>query len=160
MNALFHAARLPFLLGRLAIVVMVAVGLTGVPSAAAEPAPATVSAGVGLRAMHLAAAKRGAPYQWGAVGPHRFDCSGLTLWVYGRLGKRLPRTAAQQYVATRHIPASSRRPGDLVFFKTRSGFVHHVGIYAGAGRLWHAPGTGDHVRRARISTRAWYGRVR
>ena len=99
-----------------------------------------MSRGVGLRAVHVAAAKRGAPYQWGAVGPHRFDCSGLTMWVYARLGKRLPRTAAQQYAATRHIPASARRPGDLVFFKTRSGFVHHVGIYAGAGQLWHAPG--------------------
>ncbi len=159
MYALPRAARLPFLLCRLAIVAMVAVGLTGVTSAVAEPAHTAVSAGVGLRAVHVAAAKRGAPYRWGAVGPHRFDCSGLTMWVYARLGRRLPRTAAQQYAATRHIAASSRRPGDLVFFKTRSGFVHHVGIYAGAGQLWHAPGTGDHVRRARIRARAWYGRV-
>ena len=110
--------------------------------------------------MHIAAAQRGAPYQWGAAGPYRFDCSGLTMWVYGRLGIRLPRTAAQQYAATRHIRASARRPGDLVFFKTRSGFVHHVGIYAGAGELWHAPRAGDHVRRTRIWSRAWYGRVR
>jgi cell wall-associated NlpC family hydrolase len=160
MNALLRAVRLPFLLGRLAIVAMVAIGLTGVTSAAAEPAHATVSVAVGHRAVQVAAAKRGAPYQWGAVGPHRFDCSGLTRWVYGRLGKRLPRTAAQQYAATRHVPASSRRPGDLVFFKTRSGYVHHVGIYAGAGTLWHAPKAGDRVRRARIWTKAWYGRVR
>ena len=148
MNALLRAAHVPFLLSRLAIVAMVAVGLTGVTTAAAEPAHATVSAGVGLRAVHVAAARRGAPYQWGAVGPYRFDCSGLTMWVYGRLGRRLPLTAAQQYAVTRHVPASARRPGDLVFFKTRSGFVHHVGIYAGAGQLWHAPGSGDHVRRA------------
>jgi cell wall-associated NlpC family hydrolase len=160
MNALLRAAHLPLLLGRLAIVAMVTVGLTGVTSAVAEPAHATVSAGVGLRAVHVAATRRGAPYRWGAVGPHRFDCSGLTMWVFARLGKRIPRTAAQQYAATRHIRSSSRRRGDLVFFKTRSGYVHHVGIYAGAGRLWHVSGTGDHVRRGRIWGRAWYGRVR
>jgi cell wall-associated NlpC family hydrolase len=162
MNASLRPARVSArLLARLALVLLVAAGLLGFTSAAAEPAQALVSAGTGARAVHLAASRRGAPYRLGAVGPHRFDCSGLTLWVYGRLGKRLPRTAAQQYAATRHIAASSRRPGDLVFFLTPSGHVHHVGIYAGAGRIWHAPHTGDHVRRARIWTAAVrYGRVR
>src|SRR3954471_12603282 len=79
MNTLLRAAHLPLLLGRLAIVAMVTVGLTGVTSAVAEPAHATVSAGVGLRAVHVAATRRGAPYRWGAVGPRRFDCSGLTM---------------------------------------------------------------------------------
>jgi len=149
------------LLARLTLVLLVAAGLLGATSVAAEPAQALVSARTGARAVHLAASRGGAPYQWGAVGPHRFDCSGLTLWVYGRLGKRLPRTAAQQYAATRHIPSWARRPGDLVFFKTGSGYVHHVGIYAGAGTIWHAPHAGDHVRRARLWTRTvWYGRVR
>jgi cell wall-associated NlpC family hydrolase len=175
MNALPRAARMsPSLLGRFVIVLMVAVGLIGVTSVTAVPAhasvatgvgvsvtPASVSAGAGARAVRIAATRRGAPYQWGAVGPRRFDCSGLTKWVYARMGKRLPRTAAQQYAATVHIPSWARRPGDLVFFKTGSGYVHHVGIYAGAGTIWHAPHSGDHVRRARLWTRSvWYGRVR
>lgn len=175
MNALLRAARMsPSLLGRFVIVLMVAVGLIGVTSVAAAPARASVATGVGVsparpslsagagnRAVRIAATRRGAPYQWGAVGPRRFDCSGLTMWVYARMGKRLPRTAAQQYAATVHIPSWARRPGDLVFFKTGSGYVHHVGIYAGAGTFWHAPHTGDHVRRARLMTRnVWYGRVR
>jgi cell wall-associated NlpC family hydrolase len=175
MNALLRAARMsPSLLGRFVIVLMVAVGLVGATSVAAAPARASVatrvgvspaspslSAGAGARAVRIAASRRGAPYQWGAVGPRRFDCSGLTMWVYARMGKRLPRTAAQQYAATRHIPSWARRPGDLVFFKTGSGYVHHVGIYAGAGRYWHAPHSGDHVRRSRLITRTvWYGRVR
>jgi cell wall-associated NlpC family hydrolase len=164
----------PPLLGRFVIVLMVAVGLIGATSVAAAPARASVatgvgisparpsvSAGAGVRAVRIAATRRGAPYQWGAVGPRRFDCSGLTMWVYARMGKRLPRTAAQQYAATVHIPSWARRPGDLVFFKTGSGYVHHVGIYAGAGMIWHAPHSGDHVRRARLWTRSvWYGRVR
>ena len=185
MNALLRAARTsPSPLGRFVIVLMVAVGLIGATSVAAAPAQAsvatgvvssrttissrttvssraTVSAGAGVRAVRIAATRRGAPYQWGAVGPRRFDCSGLTMWVYARMGKRLPRTAAQQYAATVHIPSWARRPGDLVFFKTGSGYVHHVGIYAGAGTIWHAPHSGDHVRRARLLTRTvWYGRVR
>ena len=175
MNSLLRAARMsPSLLGRFVIVLMVAVGLIGATSVAAAPARASVatgvgisparpsvSAGAGLRAVRIAATRRGAPYQWGAVGPRRFDCSGLTKWVYARMGKRLPRTAAQQYAATVHIPSWARRPGDLVFFKTGSGYVHHVGIYAGAGMIWHAPHSGDHVRRARLWTRTvWYGRVR
>ena len=181
MNAFLRAARTsPSLLGRFAIVLMVSVGLIGAASVAAAPAQAsvanvagvnharatvsartTVSAGTGARAVRIAATRRGAPYQWGAVGPRRFDCSGLTKWVYARMGKRLPRTAAQQYAATVHIPSWARRPGDLVFFKTGSGYVHHVGIYAGAGTIWHAPHSGDHVRRARLWTRSvWYGRVR
>ncbi len=175
MNASLRPALMsPSLLGRFLIVLMVAVGLIGVTSVAAAPAhasvsagvgasatPASVSARVGVRAVHIAATRRGAPYQWGAVGPRRFDCSGLTKWVYARMGKRLPRTAAQQYAATVHIPSWARRPGDLVFFKTGTGYVHHVGIYAGAGTMWHAPHSGDHVRRARLWTRSvWYGRVR
>jgi cell wall-associated NlpC family hydrolase len=175
MNALLRAARMsPSLLGRFVIVLMVAVGLIGATSVAAAPARASVatgvglnpaqpsvSAGLGVRAVRIAASRRGAPYQWGAVGPRRFDCSGLTMWVYARMGKRLPRSAAQQYAATVHIPSWARRPGDLVFFKTGSGYVHHVGIYAGGGMIWHAPHSGDHVRRARLWTRTvWYGRVR
>ena len=174
MNALLRAARMsPSLLGRFVIVLMVAVGLIGVTSVAAAPAQASVatrvgvssarsslSAGAGARAVRIAATRRGAPYQWGAVGPRRFDCYGLTMWVYARMGKRLPRTAAQQYAATTHISARSRRVGDLVFFKS-GGYVYHVGIYAGAGRIWHAPKPGDHVKLATLWTSAVsYGRVR
>ena len=121
MNASFRAARMSrSLLARLAVVMMVATGLTGLSSLTAEPAHAAVAAATGSRAVSVAATRKGAPYVWGAVGPTRFDCSGLTKWVYGRVGKTLPRTAAQQYAATAHISARSRRVGDLVFFKTRS----------------------------------------
>ena len=41
------------------------------------------------------------------------------------------------------------------------GYVYHVGIYAGAGRIWHAPKPGDHVKLATLWTSAVsYGRVR
>ncbi|AXI85536.1 C40 family peptidase [Actinospica acidiphila] len=127
-----------------------------VPGAAGEAAAATV----GSKALKVAASKKGAPYQWGATGPSRFDCSGLTLYSFKKAGKKLPRTAAQQYNKTRHISKSSRKVGDLVFFHSGS-YVYHVGIYAGKNKIWHAPKTGDVVRLQKIWTNSvWYGRVK
>jgi cell wall-associated NlpC family hydrolase len=147
---------------RLLMVLALVLGLSGgVATTLAPPAQAAgVSASVGVKALRSAAAKRGAPYRWGAVGPSRFDCSGLTLWSYARAGKRIPRTAAQQYAATIHIRKVWLRPGDLVFFFSGR-TIYHVGIYAGAGRIWHSPRTGSVVKLARIwSSAVRYGRVR
>lgn len=122
-------------------------------------APRADAATVAAAALHVAAAQRGAPYQWGGVGPRRFDCSGLTLYAFRAAGRHLPRTAAAQYARSRHITAGARSPGDLVFFHSGHA-VYHVGVYAGGNRIWHAPHTGARVRLERIWTRnVWYGRV-
>ncbi|MDH6228106.1 NlpC/P60 family protein [Streptomyces sp. MJP52] len=127
-----------------------------VPGLAAEAQAATA----GSKALKVAASKKGTPYRYGATGPHAFDCSGLTLYSFRKAGKALPRTAAQQYNRTTRVSTAKRRPGDLVFFHSGSR-VYHVGIYAGSGKLWHAPKSGDVVRLQRIWTRSvWYGRVR
>ncbi|MCW2786548.1 MAG: glycoside hydrolase [Marmoricola sp.] len=112
------------------------------------------------RVMSTVASRRGSPYVYGASGPHRFDCSGLTMWTFRRLGHRLPHSAAAQYGRTRHIRASQRRRGDLVFFHDSSG-IYHVGIYAGHNQIWHAPYPGQRVRKERLWTSAvYYGRIR
>ncbi|GAA2710706.1 MULTISPECIES: C40 family peptidase [Streptomyces] len=122
-------------------------------------APGASAATTGEQALRIAASKAGSPYQWGATGPNRFDCSGLTLYSFKKAGKNLPRTAADQYNRTRHISAGSRTPGDLVFFHSGSN-VYHVGIYAGSNTIWHAPKPGTTVRKERIWTGSvWYGRV-
>ena len=119
-----------------------------------------VSAATGQQALNYARSKSGAPYQYGAAGPLRFDCSGLTQWSYGRAGRTLPRTTAQQYAATIRLPTAQRRAGDLVFFMS-GGTAYHTGIYAGAGTLWHSPRTGSYVKLQAIWTSAVaYGRVR
>ncbi|CAL9585432.1 hypothetical protein SUDANB6_05150 [Streptomyces sp. enrichment culture] len=126
-----------------------------VPGVASEAAAAPAA-----KALQVAASKKGAPYKYGATGPYRFDCSGLTLYSFKKAGKKLPRTAAQQYNKTRHISAKSRRAGDLVFFHSGRN-VYHVGIYAGKGKIWHAPKTGDVVKLQKIwSKSVWYGRVK
>ncbi|MEV0173860.1 C40 family peptidase [Streptomyces sp. NPDC050803] len=125
------------------------------PGFAAEAEAATPA----TKALQVAESKKGSPYKYGATGPRRFDCSGLTLYSYKKAGKSLPRTAAQQYNKTRHITAKNRKAGDLVFFHSGSN-VYHVGIYAGKGKIWHAPKTGDVVRLQKIWTSSvWYGRV-
>jgi cell wall-associated NlpC family hydrolase len=112
------------------------------------------------RVLHVAASKKGTPYRYGATGPHAFDCSGYTRWVFARIGRHLPRTSRGQYHAVRHVRRSHRRRGDLVFFLAY-GRVYHVGIYAGHGRIWHAPYPGQRVHRERLWTRhVRYGRVR
>ncbi|MEG3628084.1 C40 family peptidase [Streptomyces poriticola] len=131
-------------------------GSVVVPGAASEASAAAVA----TRALQVAASKKGSPYQYGATGPYRFDCSGLTLYSFKKAGKRLPRTAAQQYNRTRPVSVRHRKAGDLVFFHSGRS-VYHVGIYAGKGRIWHAPKTGDVVRLQKIWTSSvLYGRVR
>ncbi|GHA99798.1 MULTISPECIES: C40 family peptidase [Streptomyces] len=143
--------------GTASALTLAAVGSSiAIPGAATEASAATLA----TKALKIAASKKGSPYQWGATGPRRFDCSGLTLYSFKKAGKKLPRTAAQQYNKTRHISARSRRAGDLVFFH-RGSYVYHVGIYAGHGKIWHAPRTGAVVRLEKIWTKnVWYGRVR
>ncbi len=108
------------------------------------------SASLGARAVALARRELGVPYVWGGESPAGFDCSGLVAYVYGRLGVSLPRVAADQYRAGRHIARSMLRPGDLVFFHG----LGHVGIYIGGGRFIHAPHTGDVVRISSLT--GWY----
>ncbi|GED88330.1 C40 family peptidase [Streptomyces sp. NPDC088353] len=156
MTALNRVPSLMARAGTASALTLAAVGGSIVVPGVASEASAVTTANTALR---IAASKQGSPYQWGATGPRRFDCSGLTLYSFKRAGKKLPRTAAQQYNNSRHISAGSRRAGDLVFFHSGS-HVYHVGIYAGKGKIWHAPKTGDVVKLQKIWTKSvWYGRV-
>lgn len=117
--------------------------------------PAQAASLYGIKAVAVAASKKGAPYVYGATGPREFDCSGLTLYAFRAAGRALPRTAEAQYESTDHISRTERAPGDLVFFPT-GGTMGHVGIYAGQDKIWHAPRPGTRVRLERI----WTGTVR
>lgn len=158
---------------RLAATGLLTIGLSGGvatvsgPAAQAAPASSTVSSvasvSTGLSTaqrrsvVRIASSKRGTPYRWGATGPNRFDCSGFTKWSFKRVGKNIPRTAHQQYRASKKIRRSQLRPGDLVF--AGGARKYHVGIYAGNGKMWHSPRRGDVVKLSRIYGNA-FGRVR
>ncbi len=108
---------------------------------AAVSAPRLPASPAQLRtAVSVAASKQGLPYRYGAAGPNAFDCSGLVMYVWAQAGKKLPRVAHDQFLASMPISSRSARPGDLVFFGKE--YKHHVGIYAGGWKIWHAPYTG------------------
>jgi cell wall-associated NlpC family hydrolase len=111
-------------------------------------------------AMRTAVAQKGDPYAYGASGPGRFDCSGLTFYSFRRAGfSRIPRTSSAQAHFARHISRGAMQRGDLMFF-TGGGGVYHVGVFAGwdHGRrlVLHAPYSGTRVRTDRVWTDSWF----
>ena len=130
------------------------IALSSPVAAVALATPAEAAASLGQRAVSEAARHERAPYSYGAAGPSRFDCSGLTSYVYGRLGRTLPHSSASQYNASgvRHITRSQLAAGDLVF-TIRDGKIRHVGIYAGGNEMWAATQSGDVVRKQSLSGR-------
>lgn len=106
----------------------------------------------------IAAATRelGKPYSYGDEGPNAFDCSGLMQFVFGELGIKLPRTAAEQQRAARPVSADQAQPGDLVFYGAPA---HHVALYLGGGRMISAPHTGAVVHITDVYGSPTYGRV-
>jgi peptidoglycan DL-endopeptidase CwlO len=128
------------------------------PTQLADLPPVAGGSSKAQRALVLALAQRGKPYVWGAAGPSTFDCSGLTMWAYGKVGINLPHYTGSQWNSGTHISSTSRlQPGDLVFFYAD---LHHMGMYIGNGMMVHAPHTGDVVRVAPLAGRPFAGGVR
>lgn len=102
-------------------------------SAAAPASSSRVNTVVGF-----ALAQVGKPYKWGAAGPGAYDCSGLTMAAYGKVGIRLPHQSGGQASAGRAVSRSQLQRGDLIVY---SG---HVAIALGGGKMVHAanPRTG------------------
>lgn len=116
----------------------------------AAPAPASntgggVSSAVVQKAIAVAAQQVGKPYVMGAVGPDRFDCSGLMIWAYDKAtsgaidlsGTRTTQIMAGSSSAARRnfsaVSDAAKQPGDLIFFQTEGAAAgwSHVGIYVG-----------------------------
>jgi cell wall-associated NlpC family hydrolase len=120
-------------------------------------APAAANAPSGAAIVAVANTLVGTRYQFGGADAAGFDCSGLSLYAYERVGIAIPRTAAAQQRAARAVPAAQLAPGDLVFFHIRARAVDHVGIYSGGGRFIHAPRAGHAVEYADLY-RGFYAR--
>ena len=104
-----------------------------------------------------ARSRLGCPYVWAASGPRAFDCSGLAMWCYGKVGISLPHSSSEQYNSGQHVSRKDLQPGDLVFFGSS---IHHVGIYIGGGDMIEAPYTGARVRIASAFRSDYHGACR
>ena len=92
---------------------------------------------------------KGMPYKFGAEGNGAIDCSAFTQKMMKAGGVNVPRTANEQYLATKNnlvctdFDPSKMQPGDMIFFKnttskTPSGLASHAGIYIGNGKMIHS----------------------
>ena len=64
----------------------------------------------------------------------------------GQSGVSLPRVAADQYTVGQPVDRASLQPGDLIFFRDSTGYIHHEAIYLGGDKFIQAPHTGDVVK--------------
>ena len=113
--------------------------------------PATASTGTeAQQIVRIARSKLGDPWQYGAAGPYRFDCSGLVIYAYRRAGdgavirSSYLRSARAIYRYFRLRGRTSRthpRLGDLVVW----GGGTHIGIYVGNGRAISALTSGVRI---------------
>ena len=107
------------------------------------------------RVVTMAMQYLGVPYVWGGSSPSGFDCSGLVLYVYAKVGISLPHSSQMQYGCGTPVPRSQLKVGDLVFFYNP---IHHVGIYIGNGRMINA--TGNQVQISDVFQSSFYGACR
>lgn len=102
--------------------------------------------GAGGQAAAAAMSQRGKMYVWGAAGPNNYDCSGLTMWAYARVGISLPHSSRAQYGYGKSVAYGQWQPGDLLFYGGSAGSIHHVAMYIGDGQLVHASQSGTPVK--------------
>ncbi|MGZ4384263.1 MAG: NlpC/P60 family protein [Gaiellaceae bacterium] len=114
------------------------------PSPPSGPAP---SSSVGSQVVSIAMQYLGVPYRWGGADPSGFDCSGLVMYVFSKVGISLPHYTVDQYNGGTPVSRDQLEPGDLVFFDG----LGHVGIYIGGNQFIHAPQTGDVVKISELS---------
>jgi cell wall-associated NlpC family hydrolase len=90
----------------------------------------------------------GVGYRFGGKNPEAgLDCSGMVSHIYRTAAQyALVGSAADMAKKGRSVRPGAIRPGDLVFFNTRSRPRSHVGIYIGDARFVHAPSTNGQVR--------------
>lgn len=108
----------------------------------AQTASVAVSGAAG-GAVSFALAQVGKRYVWGTAGPSSFDCSGLVMAAFARIGIRLPHQSGG--IAGYGRPVSGPlQPGDVLFLSGRGG-VYHVILYVGSGQVVEAASPGQGV---------------
>lgn len=96
----------------------------------------------GSIALRFALKQIGDIYVWGAAGPTRWDCSGLTMRAFQAAGISLPHFSGAQIKYGKSVSYTSLKPGDLMFYGIPNS---HVSMYMGGGKMVQAPRPGKKV---------------
>ncbi len=112
------------------------------PVAAASGSAQAADAGPDHPAVVIARRHLGLPYLWCGISPLGYDCSGLVLHTWRRLGHVVARDAYAQADFATPVAFGQERSGDLYFFARPGHRIHHVGIVVRPGRMVHASETG------------------
>lgn len=100
----------------------------------------------------------GTPYVWGGNDPTSgIDCSGFVKELYGEIGIRLPRTAAEQALVGQPIARlQDLQAGDrLYFWDGKRGKIGHTGIYLGKGYFIHSSHGRGGVATDYLGSKSW-----
>ena len=100
----------------------------------------------------------GTSYCFGGNSKECIDCSSFTGTIAKDVYKiNLPRTASEQFTTTYRVNKDNLKEGDLVFFKTKKGYVSHVGIYLHNNKFVHAS-TSNGVMISDLNETYWKGK--
>ncbi|WP_433076411.1 C40 family peptidase [Dactylosporangium sp. CA-052675] len=94
--------------------------------------------------VNFALAQVGKPYVYAKAGPDAYDCSGLVMAAYARVGIKLPHQSEQIAARGRQVPSGQWMPGDVIH---TSG---HVAIYIGNGKMVEAANPSAGIRVAPV----------
>lgn len=103
----------------------------------------------------LAYEQIGKPYTQGPgrQGPHAFDCSGLTQYLFLNVaGIDIGSWTVPQESSGQQVSVSEARPGDLYFWGGRGGTTH-VALAIGNGEYIHSPTFGETVK---VGNTTWF----
>lgn len=100
--------------------------------------------------LRTAIAQLGKPYQYGAMGPDSFDCSGFVNYCYNAAGLSVPRSSGE-IGGLSNISYDELKPGDIVW---KPG---HVGIYVGNGEYIHSENSGTGVIMGKLPRERYSG---
>ena len=102
----------------------------------------------------------GTSYCMGGSTEKCIDCSSFSQTIVADVyGIKIPRTAQEQFNASERIDVTDLQEGDLVFFRTTTKGISHVGVYLLNNKFVHAS-TSNGVTISDLSDPYWWPRFR
>lgn len=108
------------------------------------PQPPVAGSSRELTALAWALTQAGKPYIWGGNGPYGYDCSGLVVAAFARVGISLPRTTQNMAYSGRLHRTYRPAKGDLVLWFGNGG-AFHVEFYINSGETYGAHQSGKPI---------------